>query len=81
VEPSADGDPEDDIVRRMLLDKLLAAVDTLSDRCRRLLALRLEGRDFEEIREAMSAASINTVYTWDNRCRKNLRDVLGWSHG
>jgi RNA polymerase sigma-70 factor (ECF subfamily) len=77
-EPPADkGDVEDHLVQRLLIDDLLRAVDRLSERCRRLLALRLEGHDFEEIRSRMSAGSINTVYTWDNRCRKNLRDVLG----
>jgi RNA polymerase sigma-70 factor, ECF subfamily len=75
--PSADEDNESAVVRRQLLDQLLRAIDTLGERCRRLLWLRLEGRDFEEIRVQMEAASINTVYTWDNRCRKSLRDALG----
>jgi RNA polymerase sigma-70 factor (ECF subfamily) len=81
-EPNTDpGDTEDRLVRGLLVEDLLRAIDTLNERCRKLLALRLEGRDFEEIRAHMSAASINTVYTWDNRCRKNLRVALGswWS--
>lgn len=72
---------EEALGRHLLLGRLLAAVDTLGERCRRLLLLRLEDRDFEEIRKLMDAASINTVYTWDNRCRKQLREALtpGWA--
>ena len=80
-EPSAEEDVEDGVHRQMMLQGLLRGIDTLSERCRRLMALRLEGRDFEEIRQVMSVDSINTVYTWDNRCRKSLRETLGWFHG
>lgn len=80
-EPASGEDAEDDYLRRMLFGDLLKALETLSERCRQLLAFRLEGRDFEEIQRLMSAASINTVYTWDNRCRKNLRETLGWARG
>jgi RNA polymerase sigma-70 factor (ECF subfamily) len=37
---------------------------------------RLE-RLSEEIRELLGADSINTIYTWDFRCRKQLLDLLG----
>lgn len=69
-------DVEASVVQRLLLDDLLKAIALLGERCRRLLGLKLEGRDFEEIRVQMSAASINTVYTWDNRCRAELRERL-----
>jgi len=77
-EPSAEEDVEDSVQRRMMIEGLLQGVGKLSERCRRLMKLRLEGRDFEEIRQMMSVESINTVYTWDNRCRKSLRETLGW---
>jgi RNA polymerase sigma-70 factor (ECF subfamily) len=75
--PSETGDVENNLVQRLLINDLLRVIDRLNERCRQLLWLRLEGHDFEEIRSRMSAASINTVYTWDNRCRKNLREALG----
>jgi RNA polymerase sigma-70 factor (ECF subfamily) len=37
----------------------------------------LPGKTFPEIQKIMGAAAINTVYTWDHRCRKNLLDLLG----
>ena len=67
---------EEALGRQLLLGRVLQAIETLGERCKRLLLLRLEDRDFEEIRKLMDAASINTVYTWDNRCRKQLREAL-----
>jgi RNA polymerase sigma-70 factor, ECF subfamily len=80
-EPKAAEDVEDQVQKRMMLDGLLRGIDKLSERCRQLMKLRLEGREFEEIRQLMSVDSINTVYTWDNRCRKSLRETLGWFNG
>lgn len=69
--------PDDLAERRELLDLLTAAVVQLGDRCRELFRLKLAGHDFAEIRAAMGAATLNTVYTWDHRCRQELRDRLG----
>jgi RNA polymerase sigma-70 factor, ECF subfamily len=75
----ADEHAEGDVARRLLLRDLLSAIDRLGERCRALFELKLEGHDFEEIRRRLKAASINTVYTWDNRCRKQLREDLAQS--
>ena len=57
--------------------RLIAALESLGDRCRTLFRLKLEGRSFEEIRLRLGAASINTVYTWDLRCRQELKMRMG----
>src|SRR5271157_6051846 len=49
-------------------------VGQLGERCRKLLALKLDGKSFAEIQAVLGAASLNTVYTWDLRCRKQLME-------
>jgi RNA polymerase sigma-70 factor (ECF subfamily) len=71
-----DDSGEEALARGILTQRLMEAIERLGERCRRLLRLRLEGHDFEEIRRRLDAVSINTVYTWDNRCRKQLREDL-----
>jgi len=39
----------------------------------------LLSKSFEEIRQALEVHSINTIYTWDFRCRKKLLEKLGGS--
>ena len=51
--------------------------DLRRERCRDLLRYKLEGRTFAQIQELMGAASINTIYTWDFRCRKHLLELMG----
>jgi RNA polymerase sigma-70 factor (ECF subfamily) len=63
--------------RRQLQERLFEAVSQLDGRCRDLFRFKLEGFTFAEIQSEMGAASINTVYTWDFRCRKALLDKLG----
>ena len=63
--------------RRQLLDCLEQAIPRLGERCREIFRLKLLGRSFAEIQEELGAASINTVYTWDARCRQKLLDLLG----
>jgi RNA polymerase sigma-70 factor (ECF subfamily) len=74
-------DPEAEAQRRELLERLTRAVPQLGERCRELLRLKLLGKSFAEIQEELGAASINTVYTWDFRCRQRLLQLLGgkWS--
>jgi RNA polymerase sigma-70 factor (ECF subfamily) len=60
-----------------MLRKLTAAIEKLPPRCKELFRLKLLGKTFAEIQEELDAASINTVYTWDSRCRKNLLDLMG----
>ena len=49
----------------------------LPERCRQLLRLKLEGRTFAEIQRRLGAGAINTVYTWDHRCRQRLLELMG----
>jgi RNA polymerase sigma-70 factor (ECF subfamily) len=65
--------------RKERVDRLKAALGTLGERCRQLMRLKLEGKSFAEIQKEMGAATINTVYTWDFRCRKELLERLGGS--
>jgi len=51
----------------------------LGERCRELYRLKLEGYSFTEIQARLKVAAINTLYTWDFRCRKQLLERLGGS--
>ena len=57
-------------------ERLIAAVSALGDRCRKLLALKLEGKSFAEIQAIFEVSSINTIYTWDFRCRQQLMESM-----
>jgi RNA polymerase sigma-70 factor, ECF subfamily len=63
--------------REEMLRQLTIAIEKLPPRCKELFRLKLLGKTFAEIQDELSAASINTVYTWDARCRKNLMDLMG----
>jgi RNA polymerase sigma-70 factor (ECF subfamily) len=79
--PLADGgaDPYDAFRRRELQERLNAALEKLEGRCREIFRMKLAGRSFGEIQKELGAASVNTVYTWDFRCRKNLLELMGGS--
>jgi RNA polymerase sigma-70 factor, ECF subfamily len=79
--PLADAtpDPLDHAEHRQMLERLERAMAAMGERCRDLFRLKLEGRSFPEIREKMGAKSINTIYTWDFRCRKELLERMGGS--
>jgi RNA polymerase sigma-70 factor (ECF subfamily) len=66
-----------ELERRDLLQRLKAALPQLGDHCRELFRLKLQGLTFPEIQTRLGAASINTVYTWDSRCRKQLLERVG----
>jgi RNA polymerase sigma-70 factor (ECF subfamily) len=74
---SSAASPEEEARRQQSVTRLAAAIQKLGERCRELFRLKLLGRSFAEIQEELGAASINTVYTWDARCRKNLLDMVG----
>lgn len=57
-------------------ERLIAAISTLGERCRKLMALKLDGKSFAEIQAIFEVNSINTVYTWDFRCRQQLAENL-----
>lgn len=75
--PGNTPDPEQILARKELLERLTAAIGKMGKRCRQMFRLKLEGRTFAEIRERMGAESLNTVYTWDHRCRKQLLEWMG----
>jgi RNA polymerase sigma-70 factor (ECF subfamily) len=62
--------------RLQRLDNLEAALKQLGDRCRELFRLKLEGYSFHEIQKRLKVESLNTLYTWDFRCRKQLAEKL-----
>lgn len=69
--------PETIAAQRILVERLRKAIARLGDRCRDLMKYKLQGSTFAEIQQRMGAKSINTVYTWDLRCRQNLLDLMG----
>ena len=71
--------PSDYLERKQTLERLAKALGKLEGRCRQLFRLKLEGKSFAEIRVALGVGSINTIYTWDFRCRKQLLERLGGS--
>lgn len=75
----ADGaaDPLAMAERREMRERLLAAVAQMEDRCRKLFALKLEGKSYAEIQGILGVGSLNTIYTWDFRCRKHLLELMG----
>jgi len=75
--PDLDADPAGSFERKEMLERLARAMAQLGGRCRELMRLKLQGRSFPEIQKILGARSINTVYTWDHRCRKNLLDLMG----
>lgn len=77
--PDLDAGPADQLERKQMLERLAHAMGQLGERCRHLMRLKLQGRNFAEIQKAMGARSINTVYTWDLRCRKHLLELMGGS--
>ena len=81
--PDLGTDPVTRIEREQMSERLTAAIAQMGGRCRDLFRLKLEGRTFVEIQKALGARSINTIYTWDARCRKRLLELMGgnWESG
>jgi len=75
--PDLDANPAELVERREMRERLVKALGGLGERCRELMRLKLEGRTFPEIQKIMGAGAINTIYTWDHRCRKNLLEAMG----
>jgi RNA polymerase sigma-70 factor (ECF subfamily) len=63
--------------QRQMRERLIAAIGQMGERCRKLFLLKLDGKTFTEIQAILGAASINTIYTWDSRCRKQLLERMG----
>jgi RNA polymerase sigma-70 factor (ECF subfamily) len=77
--PDPAEDPAARLERQQMSERLSSAINQLGGRCRELFHLKLEGKSFAEIQAALGAGSINTVYTWDARCRKRLVELMGGS--
>jgi RNA polymerase sigma-70 factor, ECF subfamily len=79
--PIADGEVSPEVLaeRKEIAEKLAGAVGQIGTRCRELLRMKLDGKTFPEIRAALGVKSINTIYTWDFRCRKHLLELMGGS--
>ena len=79
--PLADpgADPATQLDQKQRVDRLLTAIGHLGERCRELFKWKLEGKSFPEIQTLMNQTSINTIYTWDLRCRKQLLAFMGGS--
>jgi RNA polymerase sigma-70 factor (ECF subfamily) len=79
--PLADtgNDPVTQLDQKQRVDRLLAAIAQLGERCRELFRWKLEGKGFPEIQKLMNQTSIKTIYTWDLRCRKQLLAFMGGS--
>jgi len=75
--PDLGPDPATFVERKGMLERMTAAIGKLGTRCREVFRLKLLGRSFAEIQVEMKASSINTVYTWDARCRQQLLDEMG----
>lgn len=75
--PDLGVNPLGEFERKQMLLRLETAIRQLGGRCQQIFRWKLEGKTFVEIQTLLHAASINTVYTWDYRCRQNLLDLLG----
>jgi len=71
--------PFEQAARQEKMERLEAAMGQLGTRCREIFRLKLEGLSFPEIQKRMEVGSLNTLYTWDFRCRKQLLELLGGS--
>lgn len=67
------------MARQRMLERLGQAVSRLGERCRTLFRWKLLGKTFPEIQQLMGQRSINTIYTWDRRCRQRLLELMGGS--
>jgi RNA polymerase sigma-70 factor (ECF subfamily) len=74
---SRQADPFEQAARRERLERLEIILKDLGERCRELFRLKLEGHTFPEIQKRLGVAALNTIYTWDFRCRKQILERLG----
>jgi RNA polymerase sigma-70 factor (ECF subfamily) len=72
-------DPATQLERKQTVERLVQAMSQLGERCRELFKWKLEGNSFPKIQKLMGQTSINTIYTWDLRCRKQLLTLMGGS--
>ena len=70
-------DPALQAEQKERVTQLIAALQQLGERCQKIFRLKLEGHTFPEIMNILGECSINTIYTWDSRCRKQLLALMG----
>jgi RNA polymerase sigma-70 factor (ECF subfamily) len=74
-------DPSLQAEQKERVTQVIAALQQLGERCQQLFRLKLEGHTFPEIMNIFGERSINTIYTWDSRCRKQLLALMGGRWG
>lgn len=83
VDETPIADPAPDAARQAetseLQNRIMAALEKLGGRCRRLFLLKLEGHRLPEIRELLGADTMQQLYLWDFRCRERMRELTGYS--
>ena len=75
--PDLNSNPATAAERKELLERLASAMTQVGERCREIVRLKLQGKSFPEIQKHMGVRSINTIYTWDHRCRQHLLELMG----
>lgn len=70
-------DPAMQAEQKERVGQLIDGLRQLGERCRQLFRLKLQGHTFPEIQQIFGERSINTIYTWDSRCRKQLLVLMG----
>jgi RNA polymerase sigma factor (sigma-70 family) len=74
--PADSPDPEAIAHARQRLSLFVEAAARLDGRCREILRRKLQGASFVEIAFELGR-SVNTIYSWDWRCHKRLKALLG----
>jgi RNA polymerase sigma-70 factor (ECF subfamily) len=74
--PDLGEDPASYVERKEMLERLERAIGQLGERCREMMRLKLQGKGYAEIQKIMGVRALNTVYTWDHRCRKHLLELM-----
>jgi RNA polymerase sigma-70 factor (ECF subfamily) len=75
--PDLSQDTADEYERREMMSRLAGAIAKLPPRCREMIRWKLQGHNFAEIQKLLKLDSINTVYSQDFRCRKQLVELMG----
>ncbi len=75
--PDGSASPADVYERKEMRERLSHAIRQTGERCQQIMRWKLQGKTFPEIQLLLGARSLNTVYTWDSRCRQHLLELLG----
>ena len=70
-------DPATQLDQQQRVDRLLAAVAQLGERCRALFKWKLEGNSFPEIQKIMGKTRSTRSTPGNRRCRKQLLSLMG----